>query len=99
MPSIKTYFCVYFKGSPTVSENTQFAAPKRPNIPPVKAETLKVPLGEMQQDSEDDGQDNDNEFPESDEMNQTGFPGEKTQFPRSVNMYRGSLAERLERRT
>ena len=31
----------------------------------------------MQQDAEDDGQDTDNEFPESDEMNQTGFSGEK----------------------
>lgn len=71
------YFYVYFKGSPTVTENSQFAAPKRPKIPPLKAETPKVLLGEMQQDAEDDGQDTDNEFPESDEMNQTGFSGEK----------------------
>ncbi|XP_020627260.1 uncharacterized protein LOC110064540 [Orbicella faveolata] len=60
-------------GSPTVTENSQFAAPKRPKIPPLKAKTPKVLLGEMQQDAEDDGQDTDNEFPESDEMNQTGF--------------------------
>ena len=58
-------------------ENTQFASPKRPKVPPVNAETLKVPSSEMQQDAEDDGQDTDNEFPESDEINPTGFSGEK----------------------
>ena len=36
----------------------------------------------MQQDAEDDEQDSDNEFPESDEMNQLGFSGEKSKFPR-----------------
>lgn len=30
----------------------------------------------MQQDAENDGQDTDTEFPESDEMDQTGFSGE-----------------------
>jgi len=63
-------------------ENTQFAAPKSPKIPPLKAETLKAPFGKMQQDAEEDEQDSDNEFPESDEMNQPGFSGEKPQFPR-----------------
>ena len=58
-------------------ENTQLASPKRPKIPPVNAETQNVPFSEMQQDAENDGQDTDNEFPESDEMNQIGFSGKK----------------------
>ena len=85
--ALKQYISTFtLKGSPTVTENTQFAAPKSPKIPPLKAETLKVPFGETQQDAEDDEQDTDNEFPESDEMNQTGFSGEKAQFPRSINI-------------
>ena len=61
--------------SPNVEESTQLVAPKRPIIPPLKAETPKAPIGETQQDAEEDDQDTDNEFPESDEMNQTGFSG------------------------
>ena len=47
----------------------------------------------MQQDAENDEQDTDDEFPESDEMNQTGFSGEKTKYPRSISIYGGNVAE------
>jgi len=53
----------------------------------------------MQQDAEDDEQDSDNEFPESDEMNQPGFSGEISIPTISINIRRGTMGQWLGRRT
>ena len=67
---------VYLSDSPTSTgkENTKLS-PEPPQRSSFKLANSRVPFDHIQQDTDEDDQETDNEFPEFDEINQTGLSG------------------------